>query len=58
MIKRNITSRLLDALSDMPFILLNGARQTGKSTLDDATVFAAAKEDAAGLCHAGKFSVA
>jgi len=65
MLKRNITPRLLDALSDTPVILLNGARQTGKSTLvktitehfhparyitlDDATVLAAAKEDPAGF---------
>jgi uncharacterized protein len=65
MIKRNITSRLLDALSDTPVVLLNGARQTGKSTLvktitehshparyitlDDATVLAAVKQDPAGF---------
>ena len=65
MIKRNITLRLLDALSDTPVILLNGARQTGKSTLvktiiehshparyitlDDATVLAAVKEDPTGF---------
>ncbi len=32
-IKRNITLRLLDALKDTPVVLLQGARQTGKSTL-------------------------
>ena len=33
MIKRHITSALLHALKDNPVVLLNGARQTGKSTL-------------------------
>jgi len=33
MIRRNITQNLLDALTDTPVLLLNGARQTGKSTL-------------------------
>lgn len=33
MISRNITPFLLDALSDTPVVFLNGARQTGKSTL-------------------------
>lgn len=63
--KRNITHSLLDSLSDTPVLLLNGARQTGKSTLvkslserahparyitmDDATVLAAAKHDPAGF---------
>jgi predicted AAA+ superfamily ATPase len=65
MIYRNITPVILDALSDSPVVLLNGARQTGKSTLakwlaqgphparyltfDDATVFAAARNDPAGF---------
>jgi len=65
MINRNITPIILDALSDSPVVLLNGARQTGKSTLakwlaqgshparyltfDDATVFAAARYDPAGF---------
>jgi predicted AAA+ superfamily ATPase len=65
MIKRNITPSLLDALSDTPVLLLNGARQTGKSTLvktiserehparyitlDDATVLAAVMHDPAGF---------
>jgi predicted AAA+ superfamily ATPase len=65
MIKRNIVSNLLDALSDTPVVLINGARQTGKSTLvqslaqeehpalyitlDDASVLAAAQQDPAGF---------
>lgn len=65
MIRRNITSNLLDALADTPVVLLNGARQTGKSTLvkavvsdklparyvtlDDVSVLAAARHDAAGF---------
>ena len=36
MIRRNITSNLLAALADTPVVLLNGARQTGKSTLAKA----------------------
>ncbi|MDR3490649.1 MAG: ATP-binding protein [Gammaproteobacteria bacterium] len=31
--KRNILNNLLEALNDTPVVLLNGARQTGKSTL-------------------------
>jgi predicted AAA+ superfamily ATPase len=31
--RRNITDALLEALSDRPVVLLNGARQSGKSTL-------------------------
>lgn len=65
MILRNITQPLLDALSDNPVVLLNGARQTGKSTLaqwllsskfparyltlDDAGILAAARNDATGF---------
>ncbi|HPQ41481.1 MAG TPA: ATP-binding protein [bacterium] len=30
---RNITHRILNALADTPVVILNGARQTGKSTL-------------------------
>ena len=61
MIQRNITEPLLEALSDSPVVFLNGARQTGKSTLakhlaegahparyltlDGATTLAAARED-------------
>lgn len=33
MIQRKIKSRLLEALTDSPVILIHGARQTGKSTL-------------------------
>ncbi|MCK4548280.1 MAG: ATP-binding protein [Candidatus Eisenbacteria sp.] len=65
MIRRNITRPLLEALADRPVVLVNGARQTGKSTLvqwlardlhparyvtlDDATVLAAAREDPPGF---------
>lgn len=65
MIRRHITPRLRDALADSPVVLLNGARQTGKSTLaqqvaatdhparyvtlDDATLLAAAQDDPAGF---------
>ena len=33
MIRRHITDHLLQALADTPAALVNGARQTGKSTL-------------------------
>lgn len=62
---RNITPKIIDALADTPVVMLNGARQTGKSTLaksllsekhigryitlDDATVLAAAQHDPAGF---------
>jgi predicted AAA+ superfamily ATPase len=61
---RNLLSVLQEALSDRPVVLLNGARQVGKSTLaqslvkepparyftlDDATVLAAATNDPAGF---------
>ncbi|MBV5338644.1 MAG: ATP-binding protein [Deltaproteobacteria bacterium] len=65
MITRNITPKIIEALSDTPVVMLNGARQTGKSTLakaiinqkhigryvtlDDATVLAAAKHDPVGF---------
>lgn len=64
MYRRHIESSLRAALSDTPVVLLNGARQTGKSTLaqrladslngqyvtlDDATVLAAAVDDPAGF---------
>lgn len=65
MIQRNITQHVLDALADTPVLLLNGARQTGKSTLaqsiaeqahparyitlDNASVLAAVRHDAAGF---------
>jgi len=63
MIHRNITAHIKAALSDSPVVLLNGARQSGKSTLvkkiasdihparyltlDDAGVLAAARHDPA-----------
>jgi len=56
MIQRNISDSLAEAMADTPVVLLNGARQTGKSThakwytenisggryltLDDVTVLA------------------
>ena len=64
MYKRNIESELQSALADTPVVLLNGARQPGKSTLapecakvpsipyvtlDDATQLAAARSDAQGF---------
>ena len=60
LIHRNITSSILDAMSDTPVILIQGARQVGKSTLikmlsdqidsmqvtfDDPTILAAARAD-------------
>lgn len=65
MYQRNITPNLLAALADSPVVLLNGARQTGKSTLvkditagdhparyltlDDVSLLAAARHDPAGF---------
>jgi predicted AAA+ superfamily ATPase len=65
MYRRNITPLLNEALLDTPVVLLNGARQVGKSTLvrsgvvddlgaryltlDDAGVLAAAEADPAGF---------
>lgn len=64
MYPRHIVSSLTEALADTPVVLLNGARQTGKSTLvqalassnsyryltlDDQAVLAAAKYDPAGF---------
>ena len=65
MIKRSITPLLLKALADSPVVLLNGARQVGKSTLvnwisendhpsqyvtlDDATALSAIHADPAGF---------
>jgi predicted AAA+ superfamily ATPase len=64
MFARHIESLLTEALADTPVVLLNGARQTGKSTLvqalaaregrryltlDDRVVLAAAKNDPAGF---------
>ncbi|MFQ5596950.1 MAG: ATP-binding protein [Nitrospiria bacterium] len=64
MYARNVEDKLLEALTDTPVVLLNGARQTGKSTLvtllaeklnatyatlDDATTLAAAVSDPLGF---------
>jgi len=65
MFPRHISSRLLEALSDSPVVLLHGARQTGKSTLvqqiasqghkaqyltlDDTAVLSAAVSDPPGF---------
>ncbi len=65
MIRRNISTALLAALTDNPVVLLHGARQAGKSTLvqsiatkehparyltlDDAGLLAAARGDPAGF---------
>lgn len=64
MFPRHIYALLTDALADTPVVVLNGARQTGKSTLaqtlagsqgrryltlDDRVVLAAAKSDPAGF---------
>src|SRR5271166_319462 len=65
MIHRNITDHLLQAMADTPVVLVNGARQTGKSTLvqsdelvepgrqyltfDDPSILAAAKRDPRGF---------
>jgi len=65
MIRRNVTDQLLQALADTPVVLVNGARQAGKSTLvqspelqtsgrqyltfDDPSVLAAAKRDPSGF---------
>jgi predicted AAA+ superfamily ATPase len=62
---RHLTTRLLNALGDMPVVLVHGARQTGKSTLvqsiaagphraryltlDEAPVLVSAKADPAGF---------
>lgn len=74
MLKRNIQASLLEALRDSPVVFLNGARQTGKSTLvqslvqsafpatyftfDDLNVLAAAKADPAGFLRNTSGSVA
>ncbi len=65
MLRRHLVDRLLDALADSPVVLVNGARQTGKSTLvqsqeatgrdrryltfDDPGILAAAKRDPNGF---------
>jgi len=64
-VRRNITERIVETLSDTPVVLLHGARQTGKSTLvqaiasdqyparyitfDNATVLTAAARDPEGF---------
>ena len=65
MLRRHILDRLTDALADTPAVLVNGARQTGKSTLvqvpemvgqgrqyltfDDPSIVAAATSDPSGF---------
>ena len=65
MIHRHLTDQLFEALADTPAVLINGARQTGKSTLvqlpelqkqgrqyltfDDPGLLAAAKQDPNGF---------
>jgi len=64
MYQRNIESKVREALSDTPVVLINGARQSGKSTLalklasdfsaryvtlDDATVLSSATSDPTGF---------
>lgn len=66
MLRRHIESRIRAALADTPVVLLNGARQTGKSTLaeslssafsgsyfdlDDVTTLSAAKRDPTGFIN-------
>jgi len=66
MYSRNIEPELYSAMTDTPVVLLNGARQTGKTTLarayaatasiayvslDDATQLAAASSDARGFLN-------
>ncbi|MFQ5627973.1 MAG: ATP-binding protein [bacterium] len=68
-IERNITSDILEALQSSPVILINGARQTGKSTLvqhlakqhgfqyvtlDNYSVMDAVKQDPVGYLNAFK----
>ena len=40
MVRRNLADRLLEVLADTPVVLVNGARQTGKSTLVQSTELA------------------
>jgi predicted AAA+ superfamily ATPase len=65
MLRRHITDNLVQALGDTPVVLINGARQTGKTTLvqstepllsnrqyltfDDPSILAAAKRDPSGF---------
>jgi uncharacterized protein len=64
-LRRHIVDRLTDALADTPAVLVNGARQTGKSTpvqsselagqgrqyvtFDDPSIVAAAMSDSSGF---------
>ncbi|MFX0198759.1 MAG: ATP-binding protein [Candidatus Hodarchaeota archaeon] len=72
-IQRNIQNRITEALHDRPVVLLNGARQTGKSTLiqeickqggipyftlDDFTVLSAIQADPSGFLSGIKGPVA
>ena len=72
MLRRNIADRVLAALSDTPVVLLNGARQTGKTTIvkmiagergysyltfDDASTAAAAGSDPSGFVQSLKGAV-
>ena len=73
MLQRHLKKRLLAALSDSPVVLLNGARQTGKTTLvhdltktdhparyitfDDTTFLAAARHDPMGFLNGIEGSV-
>jgi predicted AAA+ superfamily ATPase len=73
MIRRNIQRALADAMADTPVVLLNGARQTGKTTLvqslasasdaayyslDDSATLALASADPAGFVRAQSGPVA
>jgi uncharacterized protein len=65
MFRRNLTGQLIAAIADTPAVLVNGARQTGKSTLirskevaedgrhyltfDDPGILAAARSDPNGF---------
>lgn len=73
MIYRNLTSIIIESLEDSPVVLINGARQTGKSTIsqwigkeshparyltfDDATVLSAAQADPSGFLSGIKENV-
>ncbi|NOZ03219.1 MAG: ATP-binding protein [FCB group bacterium] len=72
MYRRNIENNLLSALTDTPVVVLNGARQTGKTTLvkklatalsasyvtlDDATTLSAASFDPQGFINGFKGNV-
>lgn len=73
MFRRNLTGQLIEALADTPAVLVNGARQTGKSTLvqskevaeglrryltfDDPGILAAARSDPNGFLAGLPFPV-